>query len=128
MEPEAVVNAFIAAVERRDLDGAIALLAEDVRYENVPIAPSVGRAAARATLEMVLLSAREVEWRVDRQVVSGQVVINERVDRFRFEGGWLELPVAGFFEVGDDGLIALWRDYFDMATYMNQLGELTGGG
>ena len=51
--------------------------------------------------------------------------MNERLDRFAIGGGWLELPVAGFFEVTDDGLISLWRDYFDMSTYLSQLSALT---
>jgi limonene-1,2-epoxide hydrolase len=34
----------------------------------------------------------------------------------------------GVWEVGDDGLITLWRDYFDMGTYMNRLAELTAEG
>jgi limonene-1,2-epoxide hydrolase len=59
---------------------------------------------------------------------AGNVVVNERLDRFRIGEGWLELPVAGFFEVTDDGRISVWRDYFDMATYTNRLAALTGSG
>jgi limonene-1,2-epoxide hydrolase len=33
----------------------------------------------------------------------------------------------GTFEVGDDGRITLWRDYFDMATFSDQLAAATGG-
>jgi len=29
------------------------------------------------------------------------------------------------FEVDADGLISLWRDYFDLASYQRQLAELT---
>ena len=61
---------------------------------------------------------------VSRQVESGNVVVNERVDRFQIGSGWLELPVAGFFEVTADGLISLWRDYFDMASYTSQVAAL----
>jgi limonene-1,2-epoxide hydrolase len=35
--------------------------------------------------------------------------------------------VAGIFEVGDDGLITLWRDYFDMATFTDQLNAIVTG-
>ena len=48
-------------------------------------------------------------------------------DRFKIGDGWLEMPVAGFFEVNGDGLITLWRDYFDLATYTDQMAKLTGG-
>jgi len=54
-------------------------------------------------------------------------VMNERNDRFEVNGGWIDLPVAGIFEVNDDGLITLWRDYFDLPTLMNQMQELAAG-
>jgi limonene-1,2-epoxide hydrolase len=91
----------------------------------VPIQPIKGREAVRAALNGFLGAATGVDWRIDREVVAGNVVINERTDRFEINGGWLELPIAGIFEVNDAGLITLWRDYFDMATYTNQLAALT---
>ncbi len=123
--PDDVVAAFIAAIEAKDIDAAIALLADDVSYENVPVTPISGKDAVRATLGAFLGAATAVEWPISRQVVVGNVVINERLDRFRIGDGWLELPVAGFFEVTEEGLISLWRDYFDMSSYTGQLAALT---
>jgi limonene-1,2-epoxide hydrolase len=125
--PAEVVAAFIGAIEALDIDAAVDLLADDVSYENVPVTPIVGKEAVRSTLAGFLGPATTVEWPVLREVVVGNVVVNERLDRFEIGGGWLELPVAGFFEITDEGLIGLWRDYFDMATYVNQLSALTGG-
>ena len=71
-----------------------------------------------------LAASTEVEWRVLRQHSVDNVVFNERLDRFKMNGGWLELPVAGVFEVNENGKISLWRDYFDMGTYMDQLTAL----
>jgi len=124
--PGEVVSAFIAAIEAKDVDAALAFLADDVSYENVPMSPISGKPTVRAVLNGFLEAATEVEWVVTRHVESGNVVINERVDRFRIGSGWLELPVAGFFEVTDDGLISLWRDYFDMGSYTRQMTDLTG--
>ena len=123
--PEEVVAAFITAIEAKDIDAAIDLLADDVSYENVPVSPIVGKDAVRATLEGFLGVASRVEWPVTRQVTSGSTVVNERLDRFRIGEGWLELPVAGVFEVDPSGRICLWRDYFDMASYTRQLAALT---
>jgi limonene-1,2-epoxide hydrolase len=120
-----VVAAFIAAIEAKDIETAVGMLADDVSYENVPIQPIVGRDAVRATLNGFLGAATRVEWVVTRELVAGTTLANERLDRFEIGGGWLELPVAGFFEVDDSGLITLWRDYFDMNTYTSQLGTLT---
>lgn len=127
MTPSETVTAFIEAIERLDIDAAVAMLADDVSYENMPMSPIVGRRSVRATLEMFLGTASEVEWPVSSQFGDGNRVTNERVDRFKVGDGWLELPVAGFFEVDGDGLITLWRDYFDLASYTDQLAALTGG-
>ena len=123
--PGSVVTAFIKAIEAKDLDAALALVVDDVSYENVPMAPIRGKATVRTVLDGFLGSATEVQWRVSRQVESGNVVVNERVDRFQIGDGWLELPVAGFFEVTPNGLISLWRDYFDMASYTRQMAVLS---
>jgi len=53
----------------------------------------------------------------------GDVVLNERSDRFRSGDRWFELPVAGVFVVRD-GRIQLWRDYFDRDTLMAVFAEL----
>ena len=90
MTPSETVRAFIAAVEAKDLDTAVGLLADDVRYENMPIDPIVGREAVRATLAMFLEPAGAVEWPVLRELVDGDCVVNERLDRFRIGDGWLE--------------------------------------
>lgn len=126
-DPATVVADFIAAIESKDIDGAVAMLTDDVSYENMPVDPIVGRDAVQATLEGFLAAASDVDWPVHRELVDGNVVMNERLDRFKIGDGWLELPVVGVFELTDDGRISLWRDYFDMNSYMSQLGELTGG-
>lgn len=124
-DPRQVVADFIAAIEAMDVDAAVAVLTEDVSYENMPMDPIVGRDAVRSTLHGFLAAASDVEWPVRRELVAGNVVVNERLDRFKIGDGWLEIPVAGVFEVTDDGLISLWRDYFDMTTYTTQLAALT---
>lgn len=123
--PNDVVTAFIQAIERIDIDAAVEMLADDVSYENVPMQPISGREGVRATLAGFLGAASEVEWPVSSQFEHGGRVANERVDRFKIGEGWLEMPVAGFFEVNDEGLITLWRDYFDLATYTDQMAALT---
>ena len=125
MTPSETVTAFIQAIERIDVDAAVAMLAEDVSYENVPMQPIAGRDGVRAALNSFLGAATEVDWPVSSQLQSGNRVANERVDRFKIGDGWLEMPVAGFFDVDDDGLITLWRDYFDLATYTDQMAILT---
>ena len=126
MQPPApgdVVAEFIAAVERTDLDAALALLTDDIEYDNVPFGPVHGRDAVRATLGPFLERFDEVQWVVHQQATDGDVVLNARTDRFRAGDRWLELPVAGVWQVRD-GRICVWRDYFDRDTLMAMFAAL----
>jgi limonene-1,2-epoxide hydrolase len=114
------VNAFMKAAADRDYDSAVSYLTDDVEYQNMPLPPVNGKDAVRATLDMLLANAEGSEWVVHREVESGNIAMNERTDRFLIGGRWMELPVAGIFELRD-GKIALWRDYFDLETIMKQM-------
>ena len=121
--PGELVTRFIDAIVASDLDTASSLISDHIEYDNVPMGKVNGKEAFRSTLGPFLASASEIEWIIHHQVASGDlnggVVMNERVDRFKMAGGWMELPVAGLFVV-HEGLITLWRDYFDLATFQGQ--------
>jgi limonene-1,2-epoxide hydrolase len=121
MTPGATVTALIRANEARDVDAVIDLLTEDVAYENVPMSVLNGHDEVASMLGPFLGSAERVEWEVLEQVEQGDVVMNERVDRFWLPGDTkIELRVAGLFRVRD-GKVALWRDYFDLAAFTGQM-------
>jgi len=123
---EEIVNTFIARVVAKDLDAACELVAADVEYDNVPMGKVEGPEGIKATLGPMVDGLDEVEFVLLRQTATGNVVMNERIDRFRIGDKWADLPVAGVFEVGPDGLITLWRDYFDQQTLNDQLAALLG--
>ena len=120
MTPAETVDAFMAAINALDLDAATALLADDCEYDNVPMEKIFGRTAIHDRLVPMMERCSELEWITLRQAATGPLVLNERMDRFLWPHGWVEMPCAGIFEV-HDGTITLWRDYFDLATYKNQL-------
>ncbi len=115
-----VVHRFISAIEAKDMDGAVALLADTCEYDNVPMGKVVGPDAVRATLGPFVAQCTTVEWVVWRESATNVTVFNERLDRFHMPHGWVEIPVIGVWEVVD-GLITLWRDYFDLATFRSQM-------
>jgi limonene-1,2-epoxide hydrolase len=115
-----VVDAFIAALVRMDLDAACAMVTEDCEYDNVPMGKTTGPAGIRDTLGPFVANCETVDWIIHHQVASDDVVMNERTDRFKINGRWMELPVAGLFVVRGDK-IALWRDYFDQRMFTKQL-------
>ncbi len=125
MGAEEIVNEFMARVVRMDLDAACELVSDDVEYDNVPIAKVIGPDGIKSVLGQMVGMVDEVDWVIHRQVAAGSLVLNERTDRFGKDGKWIELPVAGVFEV-IDGRITLWRDYFDMTTFTDQLTALAG--
>jgi limonene-1,2-epoxide hydrolase len=108
-----IVRRFIAAHERLDLDAALELMSPDAVFDNVPYGVVHGHDNVRAVLEPFYAGCERGEWVIHRQISAPGVVMNERTDRFFFPGGVVEFPLAGVFEIRD-GLITLWRDYFDL--------------
>jgi limonene-1,2-epoxide hydrolase len=117
--PSETVHAFLKAMAVLDYDSALTLIADTCEYENMPMGKVVGPAGVRSVLEPFFLPTLENEFRILREMTSGKSVMVERLDRHRLANGWVELPVMGVFEV-ENGLITLWRDYFDLATIMGK--------
>ena len=121
MTPGETVTALIEANEASDIGALLALLTDDIVYENVPMSVMNGHDEIRAMLTPFLEGAERVAWEVLEQVESGDTVMNERIDRFWLPGDHrIELRVAGVFKVRD-GLVCLWRDYFDLAEFNTQM-------
>lgn len=114
------VNALIRALEQRDVETALTFMTEDVEYDNVPMGKVFGHDGVRQSLAPFLANCSEVEWVIHHEAATGDTVMNERTDRFRFPHKWAEVQVAGLF-VLRDGKVALWRDYFDLAHAREQL-------
>ena len=115
-----LIRRFCAAWGTEDLDTIVGYFTDDAVYHNMPVAPVVGPAQIRATIEGFTTGVESVEFEVRAIAGVGDTVLTERLDVFVLPNGRIELPVMGTFEVRD-GKIAAWRDYFDLATYMNQL-------
>lgn len=120
-DPGAVVTAFVKEFDapHPDVDTLMGYFTDDIVYHNMPVEPAKGADAVRQALGFMQNMASK-GWEILHQAVHGDVVINERIDRFEVGGKAVELGVCGVFEVRD-GKIAAWRDYFDMATFQKQM-------
>jgi limonene-1,2-epoxide hydrolase len=120
MGAEELVGAFIGAIEKGDVEGALQYLADDCEYDNVPMSKAIGHEEIRNTLAMFVSPDNPAEFKVLRQAATGNVVMNERIDSLKIAGKSIEIKVAGVWEVQGDK-ITLWRDYFDMGELNAQL-------
>ncbi len=122
--PDALIRTFIELLVSRDLDAAATMVSSDFEYDNVPMGKAFGPDGLRSTLTGFFSMCTDIEWIIVRQTSTGNLndgtVLNEREDRFEMHGRWVTLPVAGVFEI-KDGLIVLWRDYFDRATLLEAM-------
>lgn len=119
--PEEVVTAFMNEfdAEHPDAEALIAYFTEDAVYHNMPMEPAVGIEAVGEALKGVSqMTSRG--WEVLHQAANGDIVLNERVDRFLMGDKEVVVQVCGVFELRG-GKIARWRDYFDMASFQAQM-------
>lgn len=113
--PIETVKAFNAAMAIKDYDAALKHVSADCEYTNIPMASVRGPEGMRGVLEPFFAPTLENQLIVIREAAVGPLVFLERLDRHRLATGWVELPVTGVYEV-HDGLITVYRDYFDLAT------------
>lgn len=115
------VRQFIAAWSRLDVEELLGYFAPDGTYHNMPIAPISGHEALRPFITGFISGWAETSWEVLHLIEQGDLVIAERVDRtVTKDGKQIDLPCCGVFEM-EQGKIKVWRDYFDMSTYLNAL-------
>jgi limonene-1,2-epoxide hydrolase len=116
----AVVEDFFAAFQALDLDRALALMSDDVVYQNVPFPADRGKRAVTRTLKGFSRVMTGFDVRMKNIAANNGIVLTERVDVLKGPIADIEIWVCGTFEV-KDGKITLWRDYFDLATATAQL-------
>ncbi|TAD76451.1 MAG: hypothetical protein EAY70_09610 [Sphingomonadales bacterium] len=88
--------------------------------------PVVGTAQMRAMVEGFLGDIEKCDWQTHAIAANGNTVLTERTDAFNFKDGRrAAIRVMGTFELGADGRITAWRDYFDMAEFQREFAPAT---
>lgn len=118
----AIVRDMVDAWNTQDWDRVTNLFAEDGSLYSMMVEPIIGREAIGARighlgegLETITLNLRNIG------VIDGTVFV-ERVDEFVYNGHEGSVPVVGVIEIGEDGLIAEWREYYDRAELLEAMG------
>jgi limonene-1,2-epoxide hydrolase len=112
-----VVQAFLGALERLDIDAAIGLLDPAVVYQNVPLPAARGIAAVEKQLRFMARYGSGFRVAHHNIAANGAVVLTERTDVLTVGPVDAAFWVCGTFEV-HDGRITLWRDRFDVADFL----------
>jgi limonene-1,2-epoxide hydrolase len=107
-----VVETFLKALQDQDFETFESLLHVDIVYQNVGLPTVYGRARV-AKMMRAMQGKVGFAVKFHRNVAEGDSVLNERTDAVVIGPVRLQFWVCGVFEV-HDGLITLWRDYFDM--------------
>jgi limonene-1,2-epoxide hydrolase len=125
MTPQQTVEAFIGHWNACDIDAMLALCAEGIVYHNIPMEPVRGTTEMRAMVEGFLANIAACDWQTHAIAANGNTVLTERTDGFIFKDGRrAAIRVMGTFELGADGRITAWRDYFNMLEFQR---EFAGG-
>jgi limonene-1,2-epoxide hydrolase len=109
-------------LEKLDFAAVAAHCTADCVYEDVPYeaATAVGRDAIRAKLAMGLETLERLPTTIHELLESGDTIMVERTEVWHHPTGErATLRVAAVFKF-QDGLIALWRDYWDAPTLLRQ--------
>ncbi|MEO0462464.1 MAG: limonene-1,2-epoxide hydrolase family protein [Pseudomonadota bacterium] len=123
MTPQDTVTDFIRHWNSGDMDAMYAMCAQTIVWHNIPMAPIEGKAAMQAALAGMMAQVEGCQWDLIAIAANGNTVLTERVDAFHLTSGKrAAIRVMGTFELDDDGLIARWRDYFDMAEFQREFG------
>jgi limonene-1,2-epoxide hydrolase len=121
MTPQETVEAFIAHWNACDIDAMLSLCAENIVYHNIPMEPIHGTGAMRDMVAGFLANIDKCDWQTHAIAANGNTVLTERTDIFHFKDGRrAAIRVMGTFDIGPDGRIRGWRDYFDMAEFQRE--------
>jgi len=118
---EQVVRDFCASWLRRDLDEILSYVTDDMIYHNIPVPVIEGRENVAMVFKTFLELMSRVDLEITNVMVDGNKVFAERIDRMTAATGHTDLPVGGYFEIRD-GKIAVMREYFNLATFEDQIG------
>lgn len=111
------VEAMMAAWKKRDVEGFIATLADDIEYHWHPTKrPAVGKDKMRKFLSNYEAGFDQQEWVVRHTAEAGNVLFVEGMEVLvdRSTGARMDNPFVQVFELRD-GLITRMRDYYDTA-------------
>jgi limonene-1,2-epoxide hydrolase len=130
-EPVAVVEQLLGSMTSHEgtIEAITTLTTEDLVWSNSGMPDAVGREAVLAMIDAMHtgMGASGLKIETLNIAANGTKVLTERVDSFLKDGEvFVTVDVMGIFEVRD-GRVSAWRDYFDLAGFMQRMQAALGG-
>ena len=115
-----IVTACLEAFGRKDIDGALAHVAEDIEWHyHVGSRPVIGRDTMGKVLTKLGQHQRDSRWRAIRWAEVGDTLLIEGVEDYLTpEDRRAQVPYMGAYDFDADNRITGWRDYFDLDLLM----------
>ena len=106
---------LFVSIDAMDTEGFLGFIAPDAEFRFGSSPPVRGHEAIRAAVEGFFSSFAALSHKPQRLVADGDAVVCEgEVTYTRHDGSRITLPFCNVFEI-DNGLIALYRVYIDVA-------------
>ena len=118
----AVAREMVQAWNDQNWDKVGELFAPDGVLHSMMLDPIEGREAVASRIKALGAGVSWIELEIEHMgVIDGRVYM-ERMDRFVYNGHRGNVPVMGMLVINDDGLVQLWRDYYDRAQLLREMG------
>jgi len=108
--------------ERRDWDAILDSFAPDGALHSMMTDPVSGRPALEKLFGGFKDAIEALSIEIEYLGIIDDAVISVRKDRMTVGGRQGELPAVGVIHFDDNGKIRLWREYFDRATMLREMG------
>ena len=118
---EQIVVEFWKAFDRLDLEAALGYMTEDCVHDDKPVGIHAGKEEIRKFFAPQMVEMASFRAELKDTLSIGDTVMNERIDHIELQGGKkAAMLVMGAYEIRE-GKIAVWRDYYDIKSFTNQL-------
>ena len=105
----------LTAFSDRDLDTFMAFFDEEATFELVPeYIIAEGSPTIQDNIREFFNWVELGEKQVFRATQDGKTVWVERMDHWRIQGEWIELPIVAIVDFNDAGKIMQWREYYTL--------------
>lgn len=116
-DPIKIVRTFIEEmISKNNIPGMLDMLADDIYYQNMPLAPAIGKEQMIDFCKDMGQIA-DMTLKIKNIAANGNVVFTERSDSWTMNGVKVVEPFVGVFEVNSEGKISRWCDYFDLRSW-----------